>query len=224
MRRCCGRYCLYNSLRVVNVVVNIFGLVIIIYSLWLLKKWIDGVAQLPSPSLFPRPWFINVCLGVGIVVCLITLSGHMVANWISKSILGVYIVCIFCLLLIQAAVIVAILFRIDWDSQISRNIDDYHKAFERFLLFHLVICRSIALLVLVAQIKILVLAAILWAVGGELTLESSNDADPIDIRHSFLVDYNSPVIGVRGWREEILKYYVEGIFTKSFRQLRRNQS
>ena len=89
MRRCGGRYCLYNSLRVVNVVVNIFGLVIIIYSLWLLKKWIDGVAQLPSPSLLPRPWFINVCLGVGIVVCLITLSGHMVANCISKSILGV---------------------------------------------------------------------------------------------------------------------------------------
>lgn len=187
------------------------------------QKWIDGVSQLPSPSLLPRPWFINVCLGVGIVVCLITLSGHMVANCISKSILGVYIVCIFCLLLIQAAVIVAILFRIDWDSQISRNIDDYHKAFKRFLLFHIVICRLIAVLVLVAQIKILVLAAILWAVGGELTLES-NVADPIDIRHSFLADYNSPVIGARGWREEILKYYVEGIFTKSFRQLRRNQT
>ncbi|KAG5540681.1 hypothetical protein RHGRI_020793 [Rhododendron griersonianum] len=124
MRRS-GRYCLYNTLRVVNVVVNIFGMIIIIYSLWLLKKWFDGVSNLPSPSNLPRPWFINVCLGVGIAVCLSTLSGHMVANCISKSILGV---------------------------QIIRYIDDNHKGFRSFLLFHIVVCRLIGIVVLVAQV------------------------------------------------------------------------
>ncbi|XP_058224251.1 tetraspanin-18-like isoform X1 [Rhododendron vialii] len=222
MRRS-GRYCLYNTLRVVNVVVNIFGMIIIIYSLWLLKKWFDGVSDLPSPSNLPRPWFINVCLGVGIAVCLSTLSGHMVANCISKSILGVYIVSIFSLLVIQAAVVVVILFRIDWDSQIFRYIDDDHKGFRSFLLFHIVVCRLIGIVVLVAQIKIVVLAAILWAVGGELILDSNIPA-PIDIKQSFLADHNSPVIDAQRWREEILKHYMDGIFTKSFCQLRRNQS
>ncbi|KAI8547324.1 hypothetical protein RHMOL_Rhmol07G0186200 [Rhododendron molle] len=194
MRRS-GRYCLYNTLRVVNVVVNIFGIIIIIYSLWLLKKWFDGVSDLPSPSNLPRPWFINVCLGVGIAVCLSTLSGHMVANCISKSIFGV---------------------------QIIRYIDDDHKGFRSFLLFHIVVCRLIGIVVLVAQIKIVVLAAILWAVGGELILDSNIPA-PIDIKQSFLADHNSPVIDAQGWREEILKHYMDGIFTKSFCQLRRNQ-
>ncbi|KAF7139168.1 hypothetical protein RHSIM_Rhsim07G0153200 [Rhododendron simsii] len=158
MRRS-GRYCLYSTLRVVNVVVNIFGMIIIIYSLWLLKKWFDGVSDLPSPSNLPRPWYI----------------------------------------------------------------DDDNKGFRSFLLFHIVVCRLIGIVVLVAQIKIVVLAAILWAVGGELILDSNIPA-PIDIKQSFLADHNSPVFDAPGWREEILKHYMDGIFTKSFCQLRRNQS
>ncbi|XP_057504952.1 tetraspanin-18-like [Actinidia eriantha] len=128
----CNSYRLYNSWRVVNVIVNVFGMGMIIYSLWLLKMWIQGVDRLPAPNELPRPWFIHVCLGVGIIVCMSTLSGHMVANCISKSVLGVYIVSIFSLLLIQVGMIVAVLFRINWDGEIMRYIDGRHNKFKEF--------------------------------------------------------------------------------------------
>ena len=52
----CRRCCLHNSIRAVNLIVNICGVGMIIYSLWLLKKWQDGVADLPYVSYLPRPW------------------------------------------------------------------------------------------------------------------------------------------------------------------------
>jgi hypothetical protein len=54
----CTRCFLHRSMRVVNLIVNICGIGMIIYSLWLLKKWQDGIAQLPAPlSSLPRPWY-----------------------------------------------------------------------------------------------------------------------------------------------------------------------
>ncbi|CAL5440555.1 unnamed protein product [Camellia sinensis] len=213
------RYCLYNSMRIVNVIVNLFGVGIIIYSLWLLKKWNNGVSLLPSIRDLPRPWFIYVCLGIGIVVCLSTLSGHMVANCINKSTLAVYIVSIFSVLLIQVGVIVTILFRIDWESQIIKYIHGHYKEFKSFVLFHIVLCRLIAILVLVAQTSVVVLAAILWAVGGEPTIQSRN-TDPLDITQSFLTDCDSPGSD----DQRCLAEMMEGIFTRSFRQIRRSPS
>ncbi|XP_075642512.1 tetraspanin-19-like isoform X2 [Castanea sativa] len=60
----CRRCCLHSSIRAVNLIVNICGVGMIIYSLWLLKKWHDGVADLPSVSFLPRPCFqyvVSIC-------------------------------------------------------------------------------------------------------------------------------------------------------------------
>ncbi|KAL6980113.1 hypothetical protein U1Q18_021764 [Sarracenia purpurea var. burkii] len=159
--RSCNSYCLYKSLRMVNVMVNIFGMIIIIYSLWLLKMWIHGVAQLPSSSHLPRPWYVGA----------------------------------------------------------------HHKEFKRFFLFHLLICRLIAILVLVAQIHVVVLASILWAVGAEPIIHH-HISGTFDVRQSFLADFNSPAIPMddRGSLEEILKSYMAGIFTNSCSKFRTDQS
>lgn len=53
----CTRCFLHRSMRVVNLIVNICGIGMIIYSLWLLKKWQDGVAELLPVSSVPRPWY-----------------------------------------------------------------------------------------------------------------------------------------------------------------------
>lgn len=53
----CTRCCLHNSIRAVNLVVNICGAGMIIYSLWLLKMWQDGVSELPTVSSLSRPWY-----------------------------------------------------------------------------------------------------------------------------------------------------------------------
>uniref|UniRef100_A0A5B6YY56 Tetraspanin-19-like n=1 Tax=Davidia involucrata TaxID=16924 RepID=A0A5B6YY56_DAVIN len=219
----CSRSCLYNSMRIVNLILNLFGVAMIIYSLWLLKKWMQGVFYLPySSSTIPTPWFIYTCLGIGIVVCLSTIYGHMVANCISNYILAIYIVSICSLLLIQGGVIVTIFYRIDWESQITKYIDEHHRSFKNFVLFHLIMCRLIAILVLVAQVNAVVLAAVLWFVG-EPGIHSRISGPP-DFTQSFLVDYNAPALDEPKRPEEILKLYMEGILSRSFYQSRRSRS
>lgn len=41
-------------------VATLLGVGMIIYSLWLLKKWLEAVAELGSVSLLPRPWYYNL--------------------------------------------------------------------------------------------------------------------------------------------------------------------
>ncbi|KAM7493257.1 hypothetical protein LguiB_027866 [Lonicera macranthoides] len=220
----CGRCFLHKSLRVVNVIVNLIGMVMIIYSLWLLKKWVDGFAQLNFSSSVIKPCrFIYTCLGIGIVLCLSTLSGNMVANCISNSTLAVYIIAICSLLLIQVGVIVTIFYKTDWESKITRYIDEHHERFKTFVLFHLLMCRIIAILALVAQINVVVVAVILWSVGGEMRIQCCISAPP-NFTYSFLADNSSPVLDDREPRETTLNLYSEGIFKKSFRQWRRIQS
>lgn len=55
----CARCCLHNSMRALNFFVNIFGVVVIIYTLWLLKKWQDGVTELPPVPMVLKPWYIT---------------------------------------------------------------------------------------------------------------------------------------------------------------------
>uniref|UniRef100_A0A6N2NIL1 Uncharacterized protein n=1 Tax=Salix viminalis TaxID=40686 RepID=A0A6N2NIL1_SALVM len=111
----CARCCLHNSIRIVNLVMLLCGTGMIIYSLWLQKKWDECIAEFPlSPSDPLKPWFIYTLLGVGIIVCLSTISGYIITNCISNSTLCFYIVAICCLLFLEVAVIVAIFFKIDW--------------------------------------------------------------------------------------------------------------
>ncbi|KAJ6435041.1 hypothetical protein OIU84_000306 [Salix udensis] len=111
----CARCCLRNSIRIVNLVMLLYGAGMIIYSLWLQKKWDESIAEFARSSSDPlKPWFIYTFLGVGIMVCLSTVGGYIITNCISNSTLCFYIVAICCLLFLEVAVIVAIFFKIDW--------------------------------------------------------------------------------------------------------------
>ncbi|RRT68686.1 hypothetical protein B296_00008658 [Ensete ventricosum] len=85
----CSRCLLNHALRVANLVVNLCGMAMIIYSLWLLKIWNRGVADLDATaSSFPTPWFIYTLLGVGIVVCFAAVVGHVVPNSVNPTALS----------------------------------------------------------------------------------------------------------------------------------------
>ncbi|KAB2077475.1 hypothetical protein ES319_A06G102900v1 [Gossypium barbadense] len=112
----CSRCCLHYSMKIVNLIMNFLGIAIIVYSLWLQKKWNIGVAQLLSFPSIPNPWFIYTCFGVGIAVCLSSLFSFIVSNCISTSVLCTYIFSVCSLLLLEIAVIVTIFFKNDWSS------------------------------------------------------------------------------------------------------------
>ncbi|KAL6296399.1 hypothetical protein ACE6H2_004541 [Prunus campanulata] len=181
----CTRCCLHTSMRAVNLFVNLCGVGVIIYSLWLIKKWQVGFSELPSVSYIPKPWFIYACLGVGMAVCLSTLCGHIVANRTSSSLLFIYIIFIFSLLCLEVSVIVAIFYKMNWEMQLAKFIDENHIKFKNFLIFHVKMCRLIAILILVPQIKVIVLAAILWVIGAEPRAHCNDSGIP-NFRYSFL--------------------------------------
>ncbi|XP_077219564.1 tetraspanin-19-like [Tasmannia lanceolata] len=185
----CTRCCLNQSLRIVNIVVNFCGAVIIIYSLWLLKKWGEAVAELGSSSAPPKPWFVYTCLVVGIVMCLSMLFGHTVANGangINVNALSMYILAICFILLLQVGLVVVILFKMNWEATISEYSDGKHNRFKNFLILHLLICRLIGISALFAQANTLMLAIAVRAMGPEPT---SHDSAPSvsELRYSFLL-------------------------------------
>ncbi|KAJ8751622.1 hypothetical protein K2173_025776 [Erythroxylum novogranatense] len=163
----CARCCLHRSTRIMNLIMLIFGTAMIVYSLWLQKRWSESLALLPSGSSLPRPWFIIGILGVGIAVCLSTIYGHMVTNCTSNSILCIYIIVICCLLIIEIAAVISIFFKIDWEAEITAYIDKNMKDLESFVIFQVKMCCWISLLTLAAQIYTVVLAITLCVVGLE---------------------------------------------------------
>ncbi|KAJ7965977.1 tetraspanin-19-like [Quillaja saponaria] len=186
-----NRRCLHMSLRAVNLVITICGVGMIIYSLWLLQKWHKGTIELPYSLFCSRPWFIYTCLAVGIALCLSTLCGIIVANCFNNSILCIYIASICLLLFLEGAVIANIFFRMDWAAQIDRYIDESHKEFKGFVIFHLKMCRVILITTLILQINSIVLAISLRVVGAESRIQDHFNIP--DFRQSFLVTPNSSV-------------------------------
>lgn len=183
-------------MRIVNVIVNLCGVGIIIYSLWLQKKWDEGVALIDTSPFIPDPWFIDICLVVGIVLCLSTLVGHSVGNCISNSTLCIYTVSCFSVILLQVVVVIAIFFNVDWEAKIAKYIDEDHDELKKFVIFHLRMCRLIIIMVVVAQISIVVLGVILWSIGVE-PRRHNHSWDPPDFTQSFLVVNNStPLHGI----------------------------
>ncbi|KAL5783265.1 hypothetical protein ACOSP7_008294 [Xanthoceras sorbifolium] len=224
----CARCCLHNSIMIGNLVTNLFGVAMIIYSLWLQKKWSQGVADLSTTTFLPTPWFIYTCFGVGITVCLSTLFGHVLANCFSSSTLCFYIVTTCSLVLLEAAVVVAILFRMDWQLLISKYIDSHHIEFKSFVTFHIKMCQLIAIIVLVPQINVIVLALVLWGIGTQPRTDSYSDVS--SIIQSFLERPNMPMPdGSRqicngcgnsnvGNRQESFWSYINGLFRARFRR------
>ncbi|KAG5244275.1 hypothetical protein OIU76_008877 [Salix suchowensis] len=187
----CARCCLRNSIRVVNLIMLVLGAGIIVYSLWLEKKWDHGIAKFPHRSSPLTPWFIFVFLGEGIVVCLSTVGGHIIAHCISSSTLFLYIVAVCFLLFLEATLLVAIFFKMDWGKKISAYTGEENTCFEMVILINVKISRAITILILVAQSSVVILAAILLAAGGEPRTHFLEVDTSIFIQ-SFLVPTESP--------------------------------
>nr|XP_010920394.1 tetraspanin-19 [Elaeis guineensis] len=181
----CPRCWLHHGIRVVNLVVNFFGMGMIVYSLWLLKLWWEGFVEVGvSSSSLPRPWFIYAFLGLGIIFCFNALIGHIVSNCINTIALSIYILFICSILLLQIVVTAVIFFKIDWQSAISKYVDG--NIFKNILTFHLNACRLISITTILAQVNVLVLAIVLWALGPQPRNHCGSLATP-NLRYSFLV-------------------------------------
>jgi len=78
MRRNQCRTCIKLGLKIINSVFTLFGIAMISYSLWMLKKWYGSHQNLTLlHGGLPRPWFIYTFLSMGMILCFITFVGHI---------------------------------------------------------------------------------------------------------------------------------------------------
>ncbi|KAG9456148.1 hypothetical protein H6P81_000656 [Aristolochia fimbriata] len=183
--------CCFNILtKAANGVLTCCGLVVIIYSLWLLKKWGAGVSQLEAITVVPKPWFIYILFGVGIVLCLSSLFGQMVSKHNSLTVLSIYVVAICLTLILQGGLVGVIFFKSNLEAEFPDSIFKGNTDFKNFLSFHVSICRLIGFTMLLAQANVVVLTVVVWVVGP-VPEKYSPSAGLSDLEHSFLVGLES---------------------------------
>ncbi|WCJ29832.1 hypothetical protein M5689_011436 [Euphorbia peplus] len=164
----CRRCMLHNYLKIVNICILIYGVFLIIYSLWLNRKWRTYLSHLlpTTTSLAPKPWFIYTCLGVGMAVCFSSLFGSVVSNhFIPTFTLFAYILTIGCLVFAEAAVIDIIFFKMDFAAEIVIDVGEYVDEIESFVKFHVKFARVVLLVALVAQTNVVVVAVMVLIIG-----------------------------------------------------------
>ncbi|XP_031489371.1 tetraspanin-19-like [Nymphaea colorata] len=186
-----SRRCVHYALRIVNMTINFIGVLMIIYSLWALKKWkAIEVNEGSSEYGLLYPWFIFTFLAIGIVVCFCTLCGHVVANSINVFLLTFYIVFICSILFLQVGVVIFVFFK-DWVAEINEDYTGQYTEFEEFVTFHLTLCRSIVIVIVLLQAVGFLLAVMLWAWRPEPStwLDDSCDGETSrsSLKQSFLI-------------------------------------
>ncbi|CAN6441645.1 unnamed protein product [Victoria cruziana] len=186
-----SRRCLHYAVRTVNVIISFIGVLMIIYSLWVLKKW-KAVETAEGSSEYDLlyPWFIFAFLAIGISVFFSMLCGNVVANSINVFLLISYVVFVCSILFLQVGVVILIFFK-DWVAEINEGYAGQYSEFEGFVTFHLKLCRYITLLMVLLQAVGFVLALMLcaWRPGSSTFTDESHDSETprSSLNQSFLI-------------------------------------
>ncbi|XP_062107341.1 tetraspanin-19 isoform X2 [Humulus lupulus] len=111
------RSCFQSILKLVNSVIGMLGIAMILYSLWLIRVWQRQMDEFPFVDFDnPVPWFIYTSLGLGIALCVITCSGHVAAETTNGCCLYLYMLFVFLLIMVEAAVTVDVFINRDWEG------------------------------------------------------------------------------------------------------------
>lgn len=210
------RSCLQSTLKIVNSILTMVGLAMVLYSLWMLKEWNSQENALrpdsslvgrPFPGLrssfghmyvssdLPPPWFIYTFLVMGIVLCLITCSGHVAAETANGHCLSCYMLSVGLLLITEAGVTADVFFNKNWEEDFPEDPTGQFDQAKNFVRENFDICKWIGLIVLILQVLSVLVAMILRALGPSTGNDDDSDDDYIpsrlDLRQPFL-KYSNP--------------------------------
>ncbi|XP_042520189.1 tetraspanin-19-like [Macadamia integrifolia] len=177
------RSCLQSLLKLVNSILGMVGIAIIIYTLWMFRVWqrqIDGSPFVDSN--FPTPWFIYVSLGLGIAVCVITFSGHIAAETANGHCLSCYMVFVFLLLMLEAAVAADVFLNSHWEEDFPEDPTGAFDQFKDFVKSNFDFCKWVGLFVVSAQGLSVLLSMVLRALGPDPGRYYDSDDDYAPVR------------------------------------------
>ncbi|KAF8391366.1 hypothetical protein HHK36_023670 [Tetracentron sinense] len=175
------RRCLQSLLKLLNSIIGMTGMAMILYALWMIRVWQRNMDMSSfGDSNPPFPWFIYVFLGLGITLCVITCTGHIAAETANGHCLSCYMVFVFLLLLLEAAVTADVFLNRDWEEDFPEDPAGRFDEFKDFVKSNFEICKWIGLLIVSTQGLSILLAMVLRALGPgqERSYDSDDDYVP----------------------------------------------
>ncbi|PSS24647.1 Tetraspanin-19 like [Actinidia chinensis var. chinensis] len=174
-------------LKVANLNIGIFGLSLVVYSLWMVRVLIREMQESnPEDEGFKIPWFLHAFLGIGIIFCAVTGLGHIAAVTTNRYCLSCYMCVVFLLLLAEGAATADICLNGNWEKDLPEDQSGKFDEFKTFVLNNFDtfkwICGSIA----AAQVCSILSAAFLKGHKRHLSRKYDSDDDFATQRLPFL--------------------------------------
>ncbi|KAJ6841886.1 tetraspanin-19 [Iris pallida] len=160
-----ARSCLQSLLKLVNSVMGLAGMGMILYSLWMIRVWYRQTGDFWSHS--NPPWFIYTFLGLGVTFCLITCSGHIATETANGHCISCFMVFVFLLVMLEAAVTADIFLNRDWEEDFPEDKTGRFEEFKHFVRSNFELCKWIGLGVVAVQALSVFLAIVLRALGPD---------------------------------------------------------
>ncbi|OMP07195.1 Tetraspanin/Peripherin [Corchorus olitorius] len=173
------RSCIQSILKLVNSIIGMVGMAMIMYSIWLIRVWQRETGDSPfDASDYAAPWFIYAFLGLGVILCVITCSGHVAAGTANGCCLYIYMLFIFLLLMVEAAVTTDVFLNSHWEEDFPVDPSGSFNNLKDFIRSNFEFCKWIGLSIVSVQGLCFLLAVLLKAFGPHQNYDSDDDIDP----------------------------------------------
>ncbi|KAF5473101.1 hypothetical protein F2P56_009741 [Juglans regia] len=158
-----AKTCLRSLLKVANSAMGIVGIMLILYSCWMIRVWQRDSSYVDYSS--TCPWFMYTFLGIGVTMGVITCLGHIAADSAHGYCLSCYVVIISFLLLLETAMSADILLNSDWEKDLPEDPTGRFHDFEDFVKSNFGFCKWIGFMIILAQGFSILLAVALRTLG-----------------------------------------------------------
>lgn len=183
-----ARICIQSLLKAVNSGLGMVGIAMILYALWMLRVWLRHLQSDTAPI----PWFIYAILGLGVTLCVIFCSGHIAAETANGCCIYIYMVFVFLLFVLEAAVTADIFLNHSWEEDFPEDPSKNFDQLKHFIRKNFDICKCIGLTVVAVQGLSILLAIILKALGPHSERYYESDDDYLPDRVPLLKNYVPP--------------------------------
>ncbi|XP_047069965.1 tetraspanin-19-like [Lolium rigidum] len=175
-----ARSCVQTALKAANSLVGLAGMAVILYALWMLRAWSAQAAHLHRH--LPVPWFIYTLLGLGVVMCSLTCSGHIAAETANGACLSCHMIFVFLLVILEGATTADVFLNSNWEEDFPEDPSGNFAEFKEFVRSNFQICEWVGLSVVGAQALSIILAMVLKALGPEREIDYDSDDDAVPAR------------------------------------------
>ncbi|XP_020113263.1 tetraspanin-18-like [Ananas comosus] len=185
------RGCVALLLNLLNFLHAFVGVSAAIYSVWMLNRWIRHGGSLEIRDL-PDIWFLCALMGVGVLFCLIALTGYVAAESRSSCCLCFFSALTTILILLEAALAGDLMLNKQWEQDLPYDSTGELKTLCAFIKENMDLCKWVALSVIFIQVFSLFLAMILRAMVPLRRIDYDSDEDFIVIRRPLLIAQAAP--------------------------------